>query len=84
KVLAYEFYQSLAHNSDNSGVSDIKDHYKSFICSIHEWHHLWMLKWSGHGHDPAGIINTASGECAVLCPACPHPAINFPDGWENT
>ncbi|KIK16595.1 hypothetical protein PISMIDRAFT_30884 [Pisolithus microcarpus 441] len=84
KVSAYEFYQSLARNSNNNGVSDIKDHYESFICSVCEWHHLRMLKWSGCCHDPAGIINTASGECAIWCPACPHPGINLPNGWENT
>ncbi|KAI6004158.1 hypothetical protein EDD15DRAFT_2385219 [Pisolithus albus] len=78
KVSAYEFYQSLAHNSDDNG------RYESFICSIREWHHLRMLKWSGRCHDPAGILNTASGECAVRCPACPHPGINLPNGWENT
>ncbi|KAI6096267.1 hypothetical protein EDD16DRAFT_1774867 [Pisolithus croceorrhizus] len=84
KVSAYEFYHSLACNSDNNGVLDIKGHYKSFIRSIHEWHHLKMLKWSGHGHDPAGIVNTSSGECMVLCPACPHPGINLLDGWESS
>ncbi|KAI6017041.1 hypothetical protein EDC04DRAFT_2870152 [Pisolithus marmoratus] len=85
KVLAYKFYQSLACNSDDNGISDIKDCYESFICSICEWCHLRMLKQSGrgHDHDPAGIMKTASGECAVLCPACPHPGINLPDGWEN-
>ncbi|TDL13202.1 hypothetical protein BD410DRAFT_707921, partial [Rickenella mellea] len=23
------------------------------------------------------------GECAVECPACPHPGRNLPEGWEN-
>ncbi|KAI5988585.1 hypothetical protein EDD15DRAFT_2389281 [Pisolithus albus] len=84
KVSAYEFYQSLTCNSNDNGVSDIKDRYESFIHSIHEWRHLRMLKQSGHCHDPAGILNTASGECVVWCPACPHPGISLPNGWENT
>ncbi|KAI6142305.1 hypothetical protein EDD17DRAFT_1711602 [Pisolithus thermaeus] len=84
KVSAYEFYHSLARNSDNNGVLDIKGRYESFIRSVREWRHLKMLKWSGRGHDPAGIVNTSSGECAVLCPACPHPGINLPDGWESS
>lgn len=42
-----------------------------------------MLKRSGRGHDPAGIESTLDGECAVECPACPHPGKNLPDGWED-
>jgi len=103
KVSAYEFYQSLARNSDNNGIINIKvvylfilfmllvadgvvnvqDRYESFICSVREWRHLKMLKQSGRGHDPAGIVQTATGGCAVLCPACPHPGINLPDDWES-
>ena len=42
-----------------------------------------MLKRAGRGHDFGGVAATAEGECAILCPACPHPGINLPDGWEN-
>jgi hypothetical protein len=41
-----------------------------------------MLKRAGRGHDPEGVANTKQGECALLCPACPQPGINLPDGWE--
>lgn len=37
-----------------------------------------MLKRSGRPYDPQGIDATAEGECAVLCPACPHPGKNMP------
>lgn len=40
-----------------------------------------MLKRAGRGHD--GISATKMGECAVLCPACPHPGINLPKNWET-
>ncbi|KAG1857808.1 hypothetical protein F4604DRAFT_1685104 [Suillus subluteus] len=26
---------------------------------------------------------TSQGECAVLCPACPQPGKNLPDGWQT-
>jgi hypothetical protein len=42
-----------------------------------------MLKRAGRGYDPAGVENTESGECAVLCPACPQPGRNLPDNWEE-
>ncbi|KAJ7790478.1 hypothetical protein B0H14DRAFT_2396421, partial [Mycena olivaceomarginata] len=28
-----------------------------------------------------GIANTAPGECALLCPPCPHPGKNLPPNW---
>jgi hypothetical protein len=51
---------------------------------VREWRHLKMLKRAGRGHDFGGVAATGEGECALLCPACPHPGINLPDGWENT
>jgi hypothetical protein len=51
--------------------------------TIREWHHLKMLKRAGRGHDPLGVDYTEQGQCAVLCPACPQPGKNLPDGWEN-
>ncbi|KAG1726729.1 uncharacterized protein EDB91DRAFT_1061499 [Suillus paluster] len=50
---------------------------------ICEWRHLKILKRSGRGHDPSGIDGTAEGECAVLCPACPHPGKNLPADWKD-
>jgi Kyakuja-Dileera-Zisupton transposase len=43
-----------------------------------------MLKRAGRGHDPNGVEATTKGECAVICPACPQPGKNLPDGWEST
>ncbi|KAG1825473.1 uncharacterized protein BJ212DRAFT_1443612 [Suillus subaureus] len=83
KVSAYEFYHSLARQSDNTGLSPIKDRYSAFMRMVHEWCHLWQLRHSGRGHDPTGANGTNSGELAVLCPACPHPGKNLPDGWES-
>ncbi|KAG1759386.1 hypothetical protein EDD22DRAFT_955913 [Suillus occidentalis] len=50
---------------------------------VHEWRHLLQLRCSGRGHDPTGANGTNSRELAVLCPACPHPGKNLPDGWES-
>ena len=48
-----------------------------------EWAHLKMLKRAGRGHDPGGVNATAEGECAILCPACPHPGKNLPLNWRD-
>ena len=50
---------------------------------IREWHHLKMLKQSGHGH-LKDEVESQSHLCTLLCPACPLPGINLPLGWEDT
>ncbi|KIK34020.1 hypothetical protein CY34DRAFT_26941 [Suillus luteus UH-Slu-Lm8-n1] len=77
KASAYEFCHSLVRITDNVGLIK-KDHYESFMCMVHEWRHLKMLKHFGHGHNPVGVSGTQEGECAVLCPACPQPGKNLP------
>ncbi|EIW74480.1 hypothetical protein CONPUDRAFT_67415, partial [Coniophora puteana RWD-64-598 SS2] len=59
------------------------DRYESFMRMVREWRHLKMLKRSGRGHVEISLNETPEGACAVLCPACPHPGKNMPDGWEN-
>ncbi|KAJ7659743.1 hypothetical protein DFH06DRAFT_1326765 [Mycena polygramma] len=66
KMSSFEFYHSLARESDNSGLEPPP-----------------MLKHVGRGHDPSGILGTAPAECAVLCPACPHPNKNLPEDWKK-
>ena len=57
--------------------------YEAFMRMVREWCYLKMLKRAGRGHDPAGVKATQPEELAVLCPACPHPGINLPDGWKD-
>ncbi|KAG2105070.1 uncharacterized protein F5147DRAFT_746489 [Suillus discolor] len=70
KALAYEFYHSL-------------DRYDGFMRMVREWWHLTMLKRFGCGHDPSSVDGTSQGKCVVLCPACPQPGKNLPDGWQT-
>jgi hypothetical protein len=60
-----------------------KDRYPIFLRVVREWRHLKMMKRAGRGHDPGGIAATALGECALLCPACPHLGKNMAPGWED-
>jgi len=92
KLSCYDFYNALARRTDNTGLhppkvcafmlcSDLhtqpgQARYEQFLRLVRQWRHLKMLKHSGRGHDPAGILNTKEGECAVLCPACPQPGKN--------
>ncbi|KAG1732569.1 hypothetical protein EDB19DRAFT_2003561 [Suillus lakei] len=84
KVSSYKFYHSLARWSDNTGTSPIKDCYSEFMQMMQEWHHIMQLMHTGRGHDPKGIEAAPDGGCVVPCPACPHPGINIPDGWEDS
>ncbi|KAH7904863.1 hypothetical protein BJ138DRAFT_1130779 [Hygrophoropsis aurantiaca] len=84
KVSAYEFYHSIARRTDNTGISPLRDRYQPFMRMVREWRHIKSLKRSGCGHHPEGIDATKPGQCAVLCPACPHPGVNLPSDWENS
>ncbi|KAI0747825.1 hypothetical protein C8Q80DRAFT_1316398 [Daedaleopsis nitida] len=84
KVSAYDFYMTLSKRTDNTGTKQPKDRYHSFLTMTKEWRHLKLLKRAGRGNDPAGAAGTAPGECAVDCPACPHPGKNLPSNWKNT
>ncbi|KAI5999770.1 hypothetical protein F5J12DRAFT_906675 [Pisolithus orientalis] len=77
KLSCYKCYSTLSRCSDNTGLNPPKARYEQFLRMVHQWHHLKMLKHSGRGHDPAGVLNTKEGECAVLCPACPQPGKNM-------
>lgn len=47
---------------------------------VREWRHIKLLKRAGRGHHPGGPRPDV-GECAIVCPACPHPGRNLPDDW---
>ncbi|KAI0702837.1 hypothetical protein C8T65DRAFT_709367 [Cerioporus squamosus] len=83
KVSVFEFYASLSRRTDNTGVNTPKDRYPAFLTMACEWRHLKMMKRGGRGNDPAGILATPEGACAVECPACPLPGKNLPSGWES-
>ncbi|KAG2099666.1 hypothetical protein BD769DRAFT_1631155 [Suillus cothurnatus] len=75
KVSAYEFYHSITRQTDNTSTTPIRDRYSAFMGMVCQWCHLKVLKQAGRGHDPSGVDATSAGKCAVLCPACPHPAV---------
>ncbi|KAG6819543.1 hypothetical protein H0H93_010895 [Arthromyces matolae] len=81
KCSGYEYISTIQRGSSNTGVEKARDRYDEFLRAVRQWRNLTMLKRSGRGHDPQGISNTRKGECAVLCPACPHPGINLPPDW---
>ncbi|TFK61735.1 hypothetical protein BDN72DRAFT_777906, partial [Pluteus cervinus] len=98
KISVFEFYQSLVRLTNNFGISvpvrdvflhtlviltEPKDRYKGFLLMVREWAHIRLMKRSGRGHDIRGIAGTRPGECALLCPACPHPGINLPENYNK-
>ncbi|TDL19767.1 hypothetical protein BD410DRAFT_751691, partial [Rickenella mellea] len=83
KMNMYDFYWTLAHLSDNIGVSDLKYRYKEWSRIVREYRHIMTVKRSGRGHDPSGIQGTQPGECVVECPACPQPGRNMPEDYDS-
>ncbi|KAG1884716.1 hypothetical protein F4604DRAFT_1878684 [Suillus subluteus] len=84
KASTFEYWQMLARLTNNTGLNPPKDRYNALLWMVKEWRNLTLLKCSGRGHDPDGVEATQHGACAVLCPACPQPGKNLPNGWEDT
>ncbi|KAK7052719.1 hypothetical protein R3P38DRAFT_2502888 [Favolaschia claudopus] len=82
KITAYDYYTVLERLTDNTGVKP-PDRYQIFLRVAREYRHLLMLKRAGRGHDPSGVWGTGAGELAVVCPVCPDPEVNLPEGWET-
>ncbi|KAJ7071748.1 hypothetical protein B0H15DRAFT_793361 [Mycena belliarum] len=82
KTSAYDFYAVLERLTDGTGVKP-PDRYQVFLRMAREFRHLLMLLRAGRPYDPAGVWGTGPGELAVLCPVCPRPGVNLPEGWEN-
>ncbi|KAI0055075.1 hypothetical protein BV25DRAFT_1816134 [Artomyces pyxidatus] len=83
KVNGYDFYNGLVRITDGAGLRGLKNRYKEFMRSMRCFRHLRMAKRAGRGHDPLGILGTKSGELVVVCPACPDPETNLPEGWQD-
>ncbi|KAJ7817572.1 hypothetical protein B0H13DRAFT_2379555 [Mycena leptocephala] len=84
KVTTYDFYGGLEKLTDNAGLGNMKDRYKSFMRIMREWRHLVMLKRAARGNDgKRKVAQTLPGELAVTCPACPQPGVNLPADWES-
>ncbi|KAJ7434289.1 hypothetical protein FB451DRAFT_1468738 [Mycena latifolia] len=82
KCSAYEFYNALARNTNNTGNFQPQNRYSEFLRMTREWRHLQMLKRSGRAHMTGGTRNIEPGACALLCPACPQPGKNLPASGE--
>ena len=61
-----------------------QDCYSAFLWMMHEWRHVRLLKWMGHGHSASGVRGMQEGKLAILCLACPIPNINLLLNWRAT
>ncbi|KAJ3710041.1 hypothetical protein C8R42DRAFT_597743 [Lentinula raphanica] len=85
KCTTYDFHSALVKLTNNTGQIETKDRYKDFLRMMRQWRHLKMLIHAGRGNDGVrNIEQTARGELAVGCPACPHPDINLPSNWSDS
>ncbi|KAJ6514372.1 hypothetical protein C8R47DRAFT_1206735 [Mycena vitilis] len=84
KVTTYDYYSGLEKLTDNTGLRKVRDRYKAFMRTMREWRQLFMLKRGGRGNDGDRLVaETRPGELAVVCPACPQPGVNLPEGWDK-
>ncbi|KAL0948674.1 hypothetical protein HGRIS_010475, partial [Hohenbuehelia grisea] len=83
KTTLYDYYHTLLRRTDNVKLYKQISRYPEFHRVFRIWQHLTMLKRAGIGHNPQGAAATSEGSAALECPACPHPARNLPDDWQN-
>lgn len=83
KISMYDMYRSIERLSNNTGINMPRSRYRPTMRCLNQWRHLKALKRAGRGHDATGVAGTSHGQLAILCPSCPHPSINLPDGWED-
>ncbi|KAH6886031.1 hypothetical protein BKA70DRAFT_1465400 [Coprinopsis sp. MPI-PUGE-AT-0042] len=83
KTTLYDYYHTLIRLTDNMRLGQIPSRCNDFHNVVRYWRSLLQGKRGGRGQDPAGIDNTAEGELALECPACPHPGKNLPDDWKE-
>ena len=50
---------------------------------VRMFRHLKLMKRSGRGNLPGGLISTQPGDLAPGCAACPRPGVNLPDDWQS-
>ncbi len=67
----------------NMGMAVPKSRYKALMQMLLQWWHLKMLKHGGRGHVNDGVATTKDHDLVVMCPSCPWPGINLPEGWEQ-
>lgn len=82
KATAYDMCRALCKATDATGLTTPPWQYRALMRMVLQWRHLKLLKRCGRGHDPSGVAGTAEGELVVLCPSCPRPGINLPEGWQ--
>ena len=97
KLTVYQYCQAMERRTDNSGLRTLpvccfsghrliwlgQDRQKEFCWMVHEWCHLLMLKRAGIADQLQPINELPDGSCALLCPCCPNPGINLPEGWNT-
>ncbi|KAF7969254.1 hypothetical protein HWV62_27842 [Athelia sp. TMB] len=85
KISHYNYYKSLQYRTDNTGTKKLPYRYPAFCLMVRKWRHETMLKRAGRAfvQSPKRVEETAQGELAVLCRACPIPSVNLPSDWAN-
>ncbi|EMD31060.1 hypothetical protein CERSUDRAFT_60542 [Gelatoporia subvermispora B] len=83
KLSLYDYYNGILKKANNTGLGKEVFRWNEISVVVRQWQHIKMLKRAGRGHSSTGIEATPSGGCAVLCPACPQPGLNLPEGWDK-
>lgn len=79
---AYDYWALLRRLTDNTRAKGLPVRYEELLRVSREWRCLMRLKRSGQAIGISKFLPNGSTSVAVLCPACPEPGFNMPEGWE--
>ncbi|KIO18610.1 hypothetical protein M407DRAFT_83748 [Tulasnella calospora MUT 4182] len=79
KTAAHDYHKCLLRLSDPIQPHKIPSAYHQFVDMMRQWRALQTFQSSGK----LDSSEVRRGELAYTCPACPHPGINIPSGWED-
>ncbi|KAK7023733.1 CxC2 domain-containing protein [Favolaschia claudopus] len=82
-LTVHDAVRVMERSTDASRVNSVPDRYKAFGRMSRQFAFLKRLKRAGRAHDARGVGGTRTGECAVLCWACPQEGMNLPSGWRD-
>ncbi|KAG8914300.1 hypothetical protein FRC02_005039 [Tulasnella sp. 418] len=79
KSSPYDYHQTLQYLTSAASPKSAGNLYSNFVKVARQWRVLRMMKRAGRMDNNC----IQPGELTVECPACPHPGVNLPSGWEN-
>ncbi|KAG2128024.1 uncharacterized protein EDB93DRAFT_1243611 [Suillus bovinus] len=87
QLLRISWFPSTTSDPKTTATFHVLEQYHILLfeskVSMYKFYHALRQMSNNTGLLPVKISGTAEGECAILCPTCPHPGKNLPANWKD-